>query len=169
MVWVIICTIGSVIIVNTPLVYILFRVHHPSGLSQLWGYAPNQFLFPLLAFPMAAFATFLAMKLVITTLQQSPPQHQFVKWSADNWIVVSLVGIILASSFCIIDYFSSVKTFDKLQPVYAKKAITAAAEVRRMLQLLPKDSREEKRLGFIQKWRDEKENVVTSPKTSEVF
>ena len=32
---------------------------------------PNQFLFPLLAFPLAAFATFLAMKLIISTLQRT--------------------------------------------------------------------------------------------------
>lgn len=166
MIWVIICSVFGLILTNAPLVYILFRVHKPSALSPLWGYAPNQFLFPLLAFPIAAFATFLAMRLLISTLQHSPPQHPVIRWTTDNWIVVSLIGIILTSSICIIDYFFSTKTFDKLQSVYAQRAVLAAQEVRRIIRAVPKDDREEKRQELIQNWRDEKQKHVISLKNS---
>ncbi len=166
MTWVIICSVVGMILANAPLIYILFRVHYPSGLSPLWGYAPNQFLFPLIAFPMAAFSAFLAMRLLVSTLQQSPPQHPVIKWTADNWIVVCLIGIILTSSICIIDYFFSAKTFDKLQPVYAQRAVSAAQEVRKTILDVPKDEREEKRQDWIQNWRDIKQEYIASLKNS---
>lgn len=158
--WVLICTFVAVLLANAPLAYILLRVHHPSGLSDLWGYAPNQFLFPLLAFPIAAFATFTAMKLLITTLQESPPQHPVIRGSINHWMVVTLIAVILTALVCIVDYFRSVKTFDKLQPVYAQRAVDAAKEVRRTIIQLPKADREEKRMQLIRTWRDEKEKVV---------
>lgn len=160
MTWVVICTVVSFLLANTPLIYILCRVHYPSGLSPLWGYAPNQFLFPLLAFPMAAFSTFLAMKLLVATLQSTPPHHPVIRWTADNWIVVCLIGIIMTSSVCILDYFFSAKTFDKLQPVFAQKAVAAAQDVRRQIMSIPKDDRDEKRHEMIQKWRDEKQQAL---------
>jgi len=38
----------------------------------------------------------------------------------DNWIVILLIGIILSSTICIVDYFFSTKTFDKLKRQYAR-------------------------------------------------
>lgn len=160
MAWVLIFTIGSIIIVNTPLIYILFRVHYPSGLFSLWGYAPNQFLFPLLAFPMAAFATFLAMKLLVTYFQQTSSRHPAIQWSTDNWIVVVLIGVILTSLICIVDYFRSTKTFDKLQPFYAQKAVSSSYSVRETILNFPKDDREDKRSKLIRSWRDEKRKLA---------
>ena len=160
MAWVLIFTIGSIIIVNTPLIYMLFRVHYPSGLFSLWGYAPNQFLFPLLAFPMAAFATFLAMKLLVTYFQQTSSHHPAIQWSTNNWIVVVLIGVILTSLICIADYFKSAKTFDKLQPFYAQKAISSAEIVRETILNFPKVDREDGRSKFIRSWREEKNDIA---------
>lgn len=168
MVWVIIFTIVSVILANAPLLYIIFRVHYPSGLSVLWGYAPNQFFFPLIAFPMAAFATFIAMKLILSTLQaqELTSHHPVIRWSVDNWIVICLIGIILTSTICIIDYFSSAKTFDKLKPVYAQKAVIAAKEVRQTILAMPMDNRSESRRELIRDWRNEKKTVLVDLKNS---
>lgn len=159
--WVILFSIAAVVLVNAPLLYILIRIHNPSLLSQLWGYAPNQFLFPLLAFPVSAFATFAAMKFLITTLQQKTPFHPVIRWTTDNWLVVVLIGIVLSASICMVDYFFSAKTFDKLQPVYAERAITATKEIRNMFLALPKDSQAETRRTLIEQWREQKTEIVS--------
>jgi len=110
---------------------------------------------------MAAFATFVGMKLTISTIQQYPPQHPVIRWTADNWIVICLVGIIFTSAICIVDYFFSAKTFDKLRPVYAKKAVSASEEVRNSILALPKSDREESRQEMLRNWRTQKKKIIS--------
>lgn len=113
-------------------------------------------LLMLLIFPIAAFTTLVSFHLLVSYLQTSSPSDPIVKWSIDNWIVILLIGIILSSTICIVDYFFSTKSFDKLKTQYAIQAIISAKEVRAKIESFPLDTREENRIDLIKKARETK-------------
>ena len=127
MTWILIGVIVSYVLVNSPLIYSLLYVHGRKGTGELWGYAPNQFLFLVLFFPFAAFCTFAALRLFIIKLYPSLPLDSKLSIIVDHWPIAVLIGLIIAALFTILVYFTSGWSFDKLHPNYAQGALVAAA------------------------------------------
>ena len=127
MTWIIIITLAIFIIANLPLLYGLTFVH--GGLiSRLWGFAPNQFLFPLLFLP---FATLLGLYSLrrwiqqVDVLQLLPPSMSL---AIRSWPVLILGGIAISSLICIVIYLASSWSFDKLESPYASRAVECASQ-----------------------------------------
>src|SRR6185503_4183425 len=101
MTWILIGVIVSYVLVNSPLIYSLLYVHGRKGTGNLWGYAPNQFLFLVLFFPFAA------LRLFILKLYPSVPVDSKLSVIIDNWPIAVLIGLIIAALFTILVYFTS--------------------------------------------------------------
>ncbi|HEY0322815.1 MAG TPA: hypothetical protein VGC66_17810 [Pyrinomonadaceae bacterium] len=114
---------------NLPFIYVLLVVHGRKGLSYLWGYAPNQFLFPMLVFPFASFSTFVCIYTLINRVGPKMPVGTLGRWFADNWIASMLLGISIVSLVCIAVYFRSAMSLDKLEPKYANRALDAIKQI----------------------------------------
>ena len=127
MIWILIGVLISYLLVNSPLIYSLLHVHKLKGIGKLWGYAPNQFLFLVLFFPFAAFATLSALRLFILKIYPTLPVTSWLNPVVDHWPVSLLVGLIVAALFTILIYFTSGWSFDKLHPDYARTALESAA------------------------------------------
>jgi len=121
--WIFLFTLASYLLVNSPLFYSLIYVHRLQGVGSLWGYAPNQFFFLVIVFPFAAFAAFTSLYLFVDHLYPILPTSFRFKWLFDNWPVGFLVAVILSALITIIIYLTTGWSFDKLQPVYASKAL----------------------------------------------
>lgn len=127
MTWILIGVIVSYVLVNSPLIYSLLYVHGRKGTGDLWGYAPNQFLFLVLFFPFAAFCTLAALRLFVIKLYPSLPVDSKLSIVVDHWPIAVLIGLIIAALFTILVYFTSGWSFDKLHRNYAQGALVAAA------------------------------------------
>ena len=128
MLLVLIAAVASYVVVNSPLIYSLLYVHGRKGTGDLWGYAPNQFLFLVLFYPFAALATFAAVRSFIVKLYPTLPVNSRLAPVVDHWPVSILIGLIIAALFTILVYFTSGWSFDKLKPNYAQAALKAAEE-----------------------------------------
>lgn len=122
--WIILFTLISYVLVNSPLFYSLIYVHKPYGIGALWGYAPHQFLFLVVIFPFAAFAAFTSIYLFVFELYPVLPTTLSFKWLFDNWPAGLLVAISLTAMICTVIYFTSGWSFDKLRPEYATKTLS---------------------------------------------
>lgn len=154
------------VVANMSLLYMVLYVHKAPGLRDLWGYAPSQFVFVLLVLPVASFATFESLRLLIIHLQAQPPDDALLRWFARNWIVVMLVGVMVASLVCIVDYARSAKTLDKLEPVYAKHALDSMDRIEEALDKYEADKREEERDKLIRQARKEKVGLAKRLETA---
>jgi hypothetical protein len=133
--WVIlIIVLVTYVLVNSPLFYSLLYVHKPYGISQLWGYAPNQFLFLVLVYPFAAFASLAALRAFVVKVYPSVPPESRLTWVIDNWPIAILFGLIIAALFTVLVYFTSGWSFDKLRPQYADAAVRAAKDFRSRIE-----------------------------------
>lgn len=128
MIWLLLGVFCSYVLVNSPLIYSLWYGHGIKGTGKLWGYAPNQFLFLVLFFPFAAFASFAALRLLVLKIYSTLPPTSRLSPFIDHWPVVVLVGLIIAALFTILVYFTSAWSFDKLRPQYAQAALKASEE-----------------------------------------
>src|SRR5689334_2684502 len=123
--WVIAFTVIFYAIANAPFFYALFCVHGWRESGVLWGYSPHQFLFCLLVFPFACFATLAALYSLLSMIAPRLPDEFAGKWFSDNWPAVLLIGIAVCSVITVADYFSSARSLDKLERPYARAAIDA--------------------------------------------
>jgi hypothetical protein len=130
MVWVLAVTGLVYLIVQGPLLYGAIAVHGRNGLAPLWGIAPNQFWFLSFVFPLATFCTFTAVRFLIHHVAEALPRPSTFRWILDHWLVALLWCLMLACVLTWIDYFQSVKSFDKLRPEYARRAAVALRTVR---------------------------------------
>lgn len=161
--WVILCTVVAYVVVNLPLVYSLFFVHGRKGISSLWGYAPNQFLFLILPFPFAAFMTFMALRILIGRLGPSlPPEYSF-KGVYDHWLVSLLIGLAITCIITSVVYFTSAMSFDKLEPKYAIRAIQSVRLVEDQLLNVKSDEREDYREKLIMSAKEEIQKLSLPP------
>src|SRR4028118_850170 len=119
MAWVALCTVAIYLLVNIPLLYSLVAVHGREGIGALWGYAPNQFLFLVVPFPLATFCTFVALRIVITEVNPTLPKTALGKWIFDHWMGGLLLGLSLAALLAFGAYLRSTMSLDKLHPQYA--------------------------------------------------
>jgi hypothetical protein len=127
--WVIICTIVAWLVVNTPMLYGLIVVHHWSGMKELWGFAPNQFWFLALVFPIACLGTFTALHILTARLHSAVLEEHAGVSLLNDWIPYAAVCVIIAAGITIIDYVWATKTFDKLRPPYAGMAVATFREL----------------------------------------
>lgn len=123
MFWIILSTTLVYIIANFSLFFSLRYVHKVDGVIGLWGFAPNQFLWLTIFFPLATFCTLFALHSFTFRLNPILPSDFPLKSFFDHWPVSILIGFIISSIISIIVYFSSAWSFDKLQPQYAQLAI----------------------------------------------
>lgn len=126
MIWILACALASYLIANAPLFYSLRYVHGINGVSGLWGYAPNQFLYLVVFYPFAAVATFAALYSFGFSLLPVLPGTFRLRPIFDHWPVTLLVAIIIAAALSIVVYFTSGWSFDKLKPQYAQRALNAS-------------------------------------------
>jgi hypothetical protein len=157
--WVILCTVVVCILANFTLIYSFLFVHKGTGIVSLWGYAPQQFLFAVLFFPIAAFSTFVALYVLVTKLAPTLPMTFFARGLLDNWIATLCAGLALVSLVTLIVYFTSGMSFDKLRPEYAQRALTAAKSIDDRVASVKKDEREDFRSQMISKARKERETL----------
>lgn len=127
--WIILSTIIIFLLINLPLIYGYFSVHG-KFILQLWGYAPQQFIFLLVPLPMATFATLVSLVIIFSTLSIGNDSHWLLRWTGQNWIVIILLGFILSTVFAVFDYYGNPKVFDRFQKEYAEKAVESAQEIR---------------------------------------
>jgi hypothetical protein len=123
-------TITLYFFAQLPVLYGLFAVHGRDGIGEMWGIAPNQFWFLVFVFPLASFSTCVALRLLVTAVVPALPQQNPVRWFFQNWLVAVLLAVILACVLAWSDYFGSVKSFDKLKPELAKRAVISLDFVR---------------------------------------
>lgn len=128
MIWIMLGTALAYILANAPLAYAL-RVHGFNGIATLWGWAPNQFLFLIVFFPLAVFSTLAALQGFV--FRSAPTLHltRPVSDVAKNWPASILVAALLAAAIGLIVYFQSAWSFDKLEPKYAQHAVVAMQQV----------------------------------------
>ena len=136
-------------------------MHKLDGTINLWGYAPNQFLYLVVFYPFAALATFAALHSFAFRLHPVLPATFRLGSAFDNWPVTFLVGIIIAATLSIIVYFNSGWSFDKLKPEYAQRALKAAALVEDQVRKssLKKEEQEEFRQRLTSDARRELESL----------
>lgn len=143
MVWV----IGASIIVSffalLPVIYDVLGLHG-EYLKELWGYAPNQFIFLLIPFPVAAFCAFVGLRYVLIKIDAEKIGDPILSWLINNWSVMLLIGAILVSVVTIADYFYTAKVFDRLEPEYAAKAVTSAKLLRQKVEQYSDEAGREK-------------------------
>lgn len=147
MFWVICCTVVAYVVVNLPLLYSLFLVEGPSGIGKLWGYSPQQFFFVACVSPFAVFATFTSLYVLMSRVAPKIPDEYGGKWFYENWIVVLLLILMLASAITCVSYYKTPMSFDKLHPALASHAVAAfqavEAEVNRASLAVRDDKRDE--------------------------
>ena len=146
-----------------PILYNLIRMPlHLLG--DLGGYAPNQFLFLLLPFPLAAFTTFVAFSSLLKQFNIEEPKDILLRWFFLNWPVLILIGIVLVSCVTIADYFYTAKAFDRLEIAYAEKALESAKDLRSRIEdsHFSKEDIQKERISI----RDEASSGFKSFKTS---
>ncbi len=115
--------------------------------GKLWGYAPNQFLFLFVPFPVAAFTTFVVFSNILKKFGTTSPKDSILRWLFSNWPVVILIGTILVSLVTIADYFYTAKVFDRFEQEYAVKALESADILRNRIEqhLEPKERLQEQK------------------------
>lgn len=128
MIWIVIGVLISYFLVNAPLIYSLAYGHGLKGISQLWGYAPNQFLFLVVIYPFAAFASFVALRSFVVKIYPSLPLGSKLEPLFDHWPIAVLVGLIVACLLTIVVYFTSAWSIDKLKPQYADLALKSVRQ-----------------------------------------
>ncbi|MDQ7249910.1 hypothetical protein [Dongia sedimenti] len=133
MVWVLGAALTVSFLVLLPIIYDVASLHS-ERLGELWGYAPNQFLFLLVPFPIAAFAAFIGFRYTVVVLGGESIGDPILEWLVANWPVVLLAGCIVVSALTITDYFFTAKVFDRLEPAYALKALDSAESLRNQVE-----------------------------------
>ena len=123
--WVVLCSVAVYLVAQLPLIYGLFALHGFGAMSKMWGIAPNQFWFLVFAFPLAAFATFSAARNLVAGVAPALPSDNPMRLVLENWLAPALACVLLASVLALADYFRSVKSFDKLHPQFATRAVEA--------------------------------------------
>jgi len=159
MAWVILSTVFLWLIVNLPTIYSVVFVHKLSGISQLWGYSPHQFLFLLILFPFATFALFTAIHQLVSGIAPQLEHSSFLKQALDNWVVVILLGFIIASLFTGVVYFTSSMSLDKLKPIYANHAIACLKALEEDINSKPSDDQDQYRRTLVQNARNDAKNI----------
>jgi hypothetical protein len=149
MLWVILATFVSWILVISPLVFSFLKVYKSSQIFHLFGYAPHQFLFSILFFPFASLSTFISLYILISSLRPLLRDDYPLKFLFDDWPASLLFGIILASIISVVVYFSSGWSLDKLYPRYSSMALDAMTRIDDQVNL--KFFKEEERLAYREK------------------
>jgi hypothetical protein len=161
MIWILLVVLVSYFLVNSPLIYSLVYGHGTNATGRLWGYAPNQFLFLVLVYPFAAFASFVALRSFVVKLYATLPVTSRLAPIVDHWPVAVLVGLIVASFFTIVVYFTSGWSFDKLRPHYAERAMQSVKEFEKEVveSSTNKQDQEAFRRQLIRRAKDELEAI----------
>ncbi|SUS05095.1 membrane hypothetical protein [Candidatus Defluviicoccus seviourii] len=129
MFWVILLTTTAYSLVIAPMLYAATFVHTKNFLA-LYGYAPQQFVFLVLPFLIAAYASFLCFRQVLIVIRSKAFDSEFITWISNNWVVTILFGVALVSIVTIADYLSSAKVFPTMKPIYAERSLQAARALR---------------------------------------
>ncbi len=95
MIWVALGVFVTYLVVNLPLLYSLKYVHGLSGIGKLWGYAPNQFLFLVVVFPIALLFSFFSFIYFVKDLYTKIPLDSKVAYFFDLFPVFILLCIIV--------------------------------------------------------------------------
>lgn len=165
--WIFAVTISVYVLVNLPLAYSLIYVHRPRGISALWGYAPNQFLFLVLVFPFATLYTLLALRILIGDIRPKIPVTDPARAILENWSAWLVLGLALVSVIAVVVYFTSPMSLDKLRKPYADRALQAMARVDRRIEQLPSGEQAAARKAVIKKAREKAEQLDAPPITEE--
>lgn len=139
--WVIGVTLAFYFGVNLPTAYSAMAVHG-RGLGRLWGYAPNQFLFLTVVFPLATFYTLLALRTLVTELRPQLSPSDPSRAMLEHWPAWVVIGFACAAMATTIVYFNSSMSLDKLRPAEVTRALHAMSAVDRRLAVADPSGRE---------------------------
>ena len=163
--WIIFFTVLVSILALLPILNDVISLHSKDVLNKLWGYAPNQFLFLILPFPLAAYCSFLAFRESLLLSKNIKGNDQIFLWLTHNWPVVIAICVIFASLIAITDYFYTAKVFDRLEPIYAKKSIESADFLRNQIEgLQGEDKQEQKRIELSTKFKEKIKRIKSLSK-----
>lgn len=144
-----------VVLANLPLLYMLFFGHPPQLIGRMWGWAPNQFLFPVLFYPFAALSTFLALRRFNDLAAGGLPVAEWIRYTLRSWPAYALLGIAITSVVAFIVYLGSGLSIDKLQTPYAERAVHHIDDFKHYLEGASDDkSMDELRTGLIVQAQD---------------
>lgn len=167
MFWVVFGTAISYLIVNLPLVYSLTNVHGFSGISKLWGYAPNQFLFLAVFFPFATFCTLNALAILVGNVRGDISPSSKIRFTLDQWPAFLLAAIAVVAILSIAVYFSSSMSLDKLRTDYAMRAIDSMQMIDQRLQGVDASNRDSELEKIISDGKKESDSIVISDNDSD--
>lgn len=124
--WVIAASFIATAAVTTSIFYSVFACHSWERTMRLWGHAPQQYVFSFLIFPFVSFAVFTALYLLVASVGPQLQEPSFAKKLVENWIILVLLVLILASIVTITVYLSAAMSPDKLNPQYAEMYLASA-------------------------------------------
>lgn len=122
------------LMVNSPLIYSLIFVHKIGGISKLWGYAPNQFLFSVVIFPVSCLFSFLAFTYFIKDLYAKVPLNSRITYFFDHYPIFFLICVIVSCLVTITVYYTSAWSFDKLEPQYTERTLLMIREFEKQVE-----------------------------------
>jgi hypothetical protein len=130
--WVVFATILVWLLALLPILHVFASSQFtPDEINKLMGFAPNQFLFILLLpFPLTAFFTFVALRHILIRVSPDQATNPVLSWFIHNWPAAILIGAIFSSAIAVADSFVTARTFDRLQPVFARQAISSSLSLR---------------------------------------
>lgn len=134
MLWVIFGVLIFYLIVNSPILYSLFYVQGISGIGKLWGYAPNQFLFSVVIFPVAALFSFLSFVYFVRDFYAKIPLNAKVTYFFDHYPIFFLICVIVTCLVVITVYYTSAWSFDKLEPQYTARTFLMIREFEKQVE-----------------------------------
>lgn len=168
MFWVIVATLFFYCLANVSTLYSLLYVHKRVGLSALWGYAPNQFLFLVLFFPFAAFGAFTALHLLVSKVAPGVPYSLTIRSILSNWSIFVVIGLGVSAIVTASVYMSSAMSLDKLKPVYAERTLSLLQKAEDRLMKEPPENRNEFRKRVLKKAQlDTKALTLPEPSTDD--
>jgi hypothetical protein len=134
MLWIILSVLVVYVIVNLPLFYSILYVHGVKGIGKLWGYAPNQFLFLVLVFPISTFFAFHILVFFVKDLYRSIPLNSKIAYVFEHFPIFLLCCVIVTCSLTIVIYYTSAWSFDKLEPKYAEKTLESIDKFEKLIE-----------------------------------
>ncbi len=153
----------SYIVVILPTFYLL-KTQGVRYVIKLWGFAPNQFLFTVVYFPMAAWVVLLSVVHIYQNVYNLLPlSHPFRIWM-QHWPATLLIAISISGIISLVVYWNSIWSIDKLYPYISEIILESMREFEEGVSSvsLRDEERENYRTRLVQESRNYVDEVIDS-------